>query len=221
MRGFDAPDIWPPTGHPERVELGPPSMEGCRRAAPARTGPDFADALPGTPSGRAMFQCIFGASPFLGACAVRDPGFLRTLWEHGPGSLRGRHPRFDSLPATRSRPRGGRQRVADRAAAHGTHRGPCRHRIAVDSGDVHRCAHTARRGGLLSGLSRTDRQACQARSHCRRPIPATPNGARDYSPWVLASSVDANSTTRPTSTSSCFTIQTRFRHRNATRHLPT
>ena len=55
-----------------------------------------------------MFQCIFGASPFLGACAVRDPRFLRTLWEHGPDRCA-----EDILASIRSlRPDRGREEVA-------------------------------------------------------------------------------------------------------------
>lgn len=83
--GFHRRDRWPPTGNPERVELG------LRRwgDAVARLDPGedrtFAEALPSAPAGRAMLECVFGASPFLSACAVRDPGFLRALWERGPG----------------------------------------------------------------------------------------------------------------------------------------
>ena len=57
--------------------------EAARRLA---SGPDrkFAEEFPGTPSGAAALACIFGASPFLGACATRDPSFVRSLWERGP-----------------------------------------------------------------------------------------------------------------------------------------
>ena len=49
-------------------------------------GPDrkFAEEFPDTPSGAAALACIFGASPFLGACATRDQAFVRSLWERGP-----------------------------------------------------------------------------------------------------------------------------------------
>ncbi len=31
-----------------------------------------------------MLECIFGASPFLASCVVREQGFIRALWERGP-----------------------------------------------------------------------------------------------------------------------------------------
>ena len=44
----------------------------------------FAEALPGTPAGRAMLEGVFGGSPFLGACLLAEPAFLRRLWDEGP-----------------------------------------------------------------------------------------------------------------------------------------
>ncbi len=53
-------------------------------ALPAGLDRDFAVRLPHTAGGRAMLACIFGASPFLGASAVREPAWIRTLWTDGP-----------------------------------------------------------------------------------------------------------------------------------------
>jgi len=100
---LNSPQAWPSTGNPDRVELGLRQWaDAVGRLAP---GPDrtFAEALPSTPSGKAMFACIFGASPFLGKCAVRDPAYLRQLWEQGPeecakeilGSIRAMKPDAD------------------------------------------------------------------------------------------------------------------------------
>ena len=84
MRGFDAPEFWPCTGNPERVESGLLHWkDAVHRLVP---GPDrdFAEAFSGSPAGKAMLATIFGASPFLGQCVVRDPGYVRALWERGP-----------------------------------------------------------------------------------------------------------------------------------------
>ena len=58
-------------------------MEAARRLESGLER-DFAESLPGIPAGKAMLACLFGASPFLGSCAVRDPAYLRALWERGP-----------------------------------------------------------------------------------------------------------------------------------------
>ena len=79
-----SPEAWPSTGNADRVELGLQQWaDAARRLAPG-SDRTFAEALPSTPSGEAMFACIFGASPFLGKCIVRDPAYLRQLWERGP-----------------------------------------------------------------------------------------------------------------------------------------
>ncbi len=83
-RGFEGVEAWPRTGNPERRAL----ELGKWRAAAQRLKPgedrDFAQAFPGTADGRAMLGCVFGASPFLSTCMIREPGFLRRLWRKGP-----------------------------------------------------------------------------------------------------------------------------------------
>ncbi len=84
MRGFDAPESWPCTGNPGRVELGLLNWkDAVQRLGPGKDR-EFAEAFPSTPAGHAMLSTVFGASPFLGRCIVRDPGYLRTLWDSGP-----------------------------------------------------------------------------------------------------------------------------------------
>ena len=84
MREFDAPESWPCTGNPGRVESGLLHWKDAVHRLDRGSDRDFADAFPGTPSGKAMLATIFGASPFLGRCVVRDPGYVRALWERGP-----------------------------------------------------------------------------------------------------------------------------------------
>ena len=83
-RGFEDPEVWPRPGNRERVDLGLRSwLDAARELRPGRDR-DFAEAFPGTPAGKAMLACVFGASPFLSGLAVRDPGSVRALWERGP-----------------------------------------------------------------------------------------------------------------------------------------
>ena len=89
-RGFADPEVWPRPGNPERVEPGLRSWLDAARGLPPGQDRDFAEAFPRTPAGKAMLECVFGASPFLSGLAVRDPGSVRALWEHGPDqSVRG------------------------------------------------------------------------------------------------------------------------------------
>ena len=84
MREFDAPESWPCTGNPGRVESGLLHWKDAVHRLDPGADRDFAQAFPETPAGKAMLATIFGASPFLGRCVVRDPGYVRALWERGP-----------------------------------------------------------------------------------------------------------------------------------------
>ena len=84
MRGFDAPESWPSTRNPGRVESGLLHWKDAVHRLDPGPDRDFAEAFPGTPGGKAMLATVFGASPFLGRCVVRDPRFVRALWERGP-----------------------------------------------------------------------------------------------------------------------------------------
>ena len=42
-------------------------------------------ALAGHATGQAVLRAIFGNSPFLGRCILKDPGFMLRLAELGPG----------------------------------------------------------------------------------------------------------------------------------------
>ena len=82
--GFDRSDVWPGAGDSGRAD----AALGRWRSAAARLASDedraFAEGLPSTPAGRAMLECVFGASPFLESCLLAEPGFVRTLWSEGP-----------------------------------------------------------------------------------------------------------------------------------------
>ncbi len=86
-RGAEAlrdPRAWPATGNEDRVAIGFRQWQDAASRLPDVEGRAFADALPGSEAGGAMLRCLFGASPFLTACAVRDLPFVRRLWESGP-----------------------------------------------------------------------------------------------------------------------------------------
>lgn len=85
-RGFENVQAWPRTGNPERCEIEFRKWhEAVRRLEPGEER-DFAEALPELAGGRAMLECLFGASPFLSGRLIRDPGFVRKLWTEGPDS---------------------------------------------------------------------------------------------------------------------------------------
>ena len=109
-RGLDNPEAWPRTGHHSRVENGLLRWSEAAKLLPR--GPDryFARAFPGTGSGRAMLACIFGASPFLGASAIREPGYVRRVWDRGPDRCVA-----DALRSLRSLPPDSAEDIAARA----------------------------------------------------------------------------------------------------------
>ena len=117
--GFDRPEAWPGAGDPKRAE----AALGRWRSAAARLHSDedraFAEGLPATPAGRAMLECVFGASPFLESCLLAEPGFVRRLWSEGPD------PCFEAIlaelralpPETSEESAGRTLRIARRRAA--------------------------------------------------------------------------------------------------------
>lgn len=98
---FDHPRSWPATGNSARLKTGLARWKEVSAALPAGPDKDFATHLPRTAGGRAMLACIFGASPFLGAAAVREPGWIRMLWTTGPDeAVRDSLESIRSLPAS-------------------------------------------------------------------------------------------------------------------------
>ena len=81
---FDNPQAWPDTGNADRREIEFRKWNDAARRLDGGEDRAFAEALPQSPAGRAMLSCIFGASPFLSNCLVREPAFLRRLWTEGP-----------------------------------------------------------------------------------------------------------------------------------------
>ena len=81
---FDLVESWPRPGHPERYKTQLQDwVEAVSRLEDAEER-EFARSLPNEPPGKAMFECIFGASPFLSNCMIAEPGFVRKLWTQGP-----------------------------------------------------------------------------------------------------------------------------------------
>ena len=81
---FTDPGQWPETGQSERAAL---QFEKWRHAlSTMRDSEDraYTEHFAETPSGGAMLSCIFEASPFLSDCLIREPGYVRRLWEEGP-----------------------------------------------------------------------------------------------------------------------------------------
>ncbi len=83
--GFDNVEAWPDTGNPERRRVEFLKWKEAAQKIDRGEDRDFAESLPESAGGRAMLACVFGASPFLSGCLIREPGFLRKLWTEGPG----------------------------------------------------------------------------------------------------------------------------------------
>ena len=81
---FRDPASWPRTGNRDLVDLGLRRWRESVRALPPGPDRDAAEEFARTGAGGAMLACVFGASPFLGGLAVRDPGTLAKLWRDGP-----------------------------------------------------------------------------------------------------------------------------------------
>ncbi len=82
--GFDRPEVWPGAGDPERAQAALGRWKGAAARLHSDADRAFAEGLPATPAGRAMLECVFGASPFLESCLLAEPGFVRRLWSEGP-----------------------------------------------------------------------------------------------------------------------------------------
>ena len=82
--GFEDPGRWPDTGQSEQAALHFDKWEQALSFMPEGQDRAFAADFAKTASGKAMLSCIFGASPFLSDCLIREPGFVRRLWEDGP-----------------------------------------------------------------------------------------------------------------------------------------
>ena len=82
--GFDRVPAWPSAGDAERVEVALGRWKSAVSRLPSGDDRAFAEALPATPAGRAMLECVFGSSPFLESCLLAEPGFVRKLWTEGP-----------------------------------------------------------------------------------------------------------------------------------------
>ncbi len=75
---------WPPSGNAERTDLGRHQWLAAGERLEDGDDRAFARELPRTRAGSALFECIFGSSPFLTKCMVREQAFFRKLWEDGP-----------------------------------------------------------------------------------------------------------------------------------------
>ena len=84
--GLDNAALWPDVGQNDKTTLHFEKWEHAVASLPACEDRTFAAHLAETASGRAMLSCIFGASPFLSDCLIREPGFVRRLWEEGPNA---------------------------------------------------------------------------------------------------------------------------------------
>ena len=108
--GFDRPEAWPTTGDPGRVEAALRRWEGAAARLEAGEDRAFAEAFPDTPAGKAMLECVFGASPFLTTCLLAEPGYVRRLWTEGPD-----HCVSELLAGLRALPSGTGEEAAGRA----------------------------------------------------------------------------------------------------------
>ena len=98
--GFDSVETWPDTGNADRRQVELLKWREAARRLDNGEDRDFAEALPESPGGRAMLSCLFGASPFLSACLIREPAFLRQLWTQGPDAcMQAVYAEVETLPA--------------------------------------------------------------------------------------------------------------------------
>ena len=83
---FDRPEVWPAAGDVDRAGNALGRWKSAAARLPSEEDRAFAEALPSMPAGKAMLECVFGASPFLESCLLAEPGFVRRLWTEGPDS---------------------------------------------------------------------------------------------------------------------------------------
>ena len=77
---------WPEPSHPERLETQLASWTEAVGRIEAAEDRAFVEGLADDPSGRAMLDCVFGSSPFLGSCLLAEPAYLHRLWNDGAGA---------------------------------------------------------------------------------------------------------------------------------------
>ncbi len=83
---LDNPSLWPDVGQNEKTALHFDKWKHAVASLPESEDRTFATHLAESSSGKTMLSCIFGASPFLSDCLIREPGFVRRLWEEGPNA---------------------------------------------------------------------------------------------------------------------------------------
>ena len=74
---------WPEPSHPDRLETQLASWTEAVSRIEAAEDRAFVEGLADDPSGRAMLDCVFGSSPFLGSCLLAEPAYLHRLWNDG------------------------------------------------------------------------------------------------------------------------------------------
>jgi len=77
-------DAWPRPGNAERATIG--RERWCEQTKSLTDGPlkAFAESFVEDPTGRAVLDAIFGNSPYLGACLLKERAFFRDLVATGP-----------------------------------------------------------------------------------------------------------------------------------------
>ena len=83
--GFESAN-WPEPSHPDRLETQLASWTEAVGRIEAAEDRAFVEGLADDPSGRAMLDCVFGSSPFLGSCLLAEPAYLHRLWSDGAGA---------------------------------------------------------------------------------------------------------------------------------------
>ncbi len=107
--GFDDLERWPDCEAGEWTALRTDAWRHAVAAMPESDDREFAHGFPDRSAGARMLRCVFESSPFLSDCLVREPGFLRRLWEDGPEACVA-----ESLSTLRSFPAAGRDADAQR-----------------------------------------------------------------------------------------------------------
>ena len=90
MHDFDFADTqkqWPKPGNPEGIETGFERLRESSAKQPAgdlNGGPDAVEKLLEHPAAKRALQCLFGNSPYLTDCVLKEPDFTAHLLSAGP-----------------------------------------------------------------------------------------------------------------------------------------
>jgi len=81
------PDAWPRPGDPARAALGRERWREQADRTTENTLKAFAEAFANEPAGQVVLDAVFGNSPYLGDCLLKELAFFRDLVANGPETM--------------------------------------------------------------------------------------------------------------------------------------